>query len=67
MNFAAAADIVALLACGAAVCFVLRIPGGAPSLGRYVKGTLLAASAVYLLVSLAIMLVHAGITAYFDL
>lgn len=66
MSLPAIADIVALLAFGTAVYFVLRIPGNAPGVGRYVKSTLLAASGVYFLVSISNMLEHAGITDMFD-
>lgn len=66
MNLVAAADIVALLAFGTAVYFVLRIPRRAPGLGRYVKSTLLAAAAVYFLVSISNTLEHAGITSFYD-
>ncbi len=66
MSLVAVADIVALLAFGAAVYFVLRMPGSSPAVGRYVKYTLLAVCAVYLVVSISNMLEHAGITDMFD-
>jgi signal transduction histidine kinase len=66
VSLAAAADIVALFGFGAAVYFVVRIPRGAPGLGRYVKGTLLAATAVYFLVSASNTLEHTGISSFYD-
>jgi len=60
------ADFIATLAFGVAVLIVLRLPDRAPAVGKMVKVSLLAASAVYLFVSLSNVLEHTGILPALD-